>query len=154
MFGLVSSVQVHWLCVLVPADCSTFASLPGRYWPSSAGVTASQAFGTVWKSPFWKVVTSGGPAVTGVLLSNGQVLVSHPATIRAATTTTAPITVSLRRDFRARVAAWRPLPRSGGGAQGTSSSSPSCQTSGELGAARWLPSARRRSSVRLRRPPA
>ena len=116
---------MHSLWVSLPRSCDTWAILPGRYWLSSAGLTASQAFGTERNSPGWNVVTRGGPATTAGLARNGHVLVTHSAAAVIAATATTALTAasSLRRDFLARAAARRPRRTSVRSSRGQSSSS-------------------------------
>ncbi len=137
---------MHWLWVALPSACDTRATLPGRYWASRAALISSQAFGTDRNSPRWNVVTRGAPAATACLLWNGHVLVTHSAAaVIAATATTAPVTVrSLRRDFLARAAAWRPRRASARSSRGQSwsrgQSSPSRGHSSSPRGQSWPPS--------------
>src|SRR5258708_23459122 len=74
--GRASRVQVHWLWVALPSDAATLDTLPGRYWPSVAALTAWQAFGTDPNSPGTNVVTSPAPVAGEEGPCHGRVPVS------------------------------------------------------------------------------
>src|SRR5258708_455022 len=138
--GRASRVQVHWLCVALPSDWATRDTLPGRYWPSVAALTAWQAFGTERNSPGRNVVTSPLPADGDDWPCHGRLPVSHSTSTTATTTSPPPPATSLRRDFLARAAAARrPRFRSGTSSRGHSSSASGGPAPSWAGLARRAP---------------